>query len=200
MIASDDTPSTALLDRLFDAARSHVAFDDRPVPPGLLRELYERIKWGPTSMNCQPLRIKWTTTRPARDRLAECVHEGNRRKIVCAPVCAVLGMDLGFVATLPRLFPHKADAAGYYAGKPALIESTAFRNSTLQGAYLILAARALGLDCGPMSGFDAGKVDALCWRGTAVRTNFLCNIGYGVPGALFARGPRLSFEEACDVE
>jgi 3-hydroxypropanoate dehydrogenase len=200
MIAAPDLDTAPVLQRMFDDARTHSAFDARPVPPAVLRELYERIKWGPTSMNCQPLRIKWMASRSARERLAECVNEGNRAKLMSAPVCAVLGMDLGFVATLPRLFPHKADAGAYYEGRPAFVESTALRNSTLQGAYLIIAARLMGLDCGPMSGFDVAKVDALCWRGTAVRTNFLCNIGHGVAGAHFPRSPRLSFEEVCDVE
>ncbi|HSV83718.1 MAG TPA: malonic semialdehyde reductase [Ramlibacter sp.] len=196
---AEDIAAGPVLDRLFDEARSHSVFTARPIAPSLLREIYERMKWGATSMNCQPLRIQWMVSRAARERLAECVYEGNRAKVLGAPVCAVLGMDLDFVATLPKVFPHKADAVQYYAGKPAVVESTALRNSTLQGAYLMLTARLLGLDCGPMSGFHADKVDALCWRGTSIRTNFLCNLGYGEPSAVFPRSPRLSFEEVCDV-
>lgn len=200
MMDTTEIDAGPVLASLFDDARTHNTFDGRSVPTRLLRDVYERIKWGPTSMNCQPLRIKWMVSRGAREALADCVYEGNRAKLLSAPVCAVLGMDLDFPATLSRLFPHKADAEQYYEGKPSLVESTAVRNSSMQGAYLIVVARLLGLDCGPMSGFDAAKVDALCWKGTSVRTNFLCNLGYGVPSTVFPRSLRLTFEEACDVE
>ncbi len=186
------------LDQLFRSARTHNAWLERPVSEALLRELYDLARWGPTSANCSPLRIVFVSSAPARERLAACMSPGNRDKTRQAPVTAVLGMDMAFYDRLPQLFPH-VDARAWFAGKPALIESTAFRNSSLQGAYFILAARALGLDCGPMSGFDADQVNAEFFAGTSVKVNFVCSLGYGDRDQLFPRSPRLSFDEACQV-
>ncbi|MBC7940455.1 MAG: malonic semialdehyde reductase [Chitinophagaceae bacterium] len=186
--------------RAFTSARSHSVFTAEAVDESLLRHLYDTLRWGPTSMNCQPLRLKFMRSLHSRERLAQCVYEGNRAKVLSAPVCAVLGMDLDFPATLHELFAHKPDAAAYFAGDADRLHSTALRNSSLQGGYLLVAARLLGLDCGPMSGFDAAGVDALCWAGTRIRTNFLCNLGYADGEAPFARSPRLDFDRVCRIE
>jgi 3-hydroxypropanoate dehydrogenase len=185
-------------EQLFDQARTHNGFTDRPVPEATLRQLYELMRWGPTSANCSPARIVFVSSAEAKARLLECVSAGNLDKTRQAPVTAVIGMDMAFYEQLPQLFPH-ADARSWFAGKPEAIQATAFRNSSLQGGYLIMAARALGLDCGPMSGFDAAKVDAAFWAGTEVRTNFLCNLGHGDADKLFARSPRLDFDTACRI-
>ena len=185
-------------EQLFDQARTHNGFTDRPVPEATLRQLYELMRWGPTSANCSPARIVFVSSAEAKARLLECVSAGNLEKTRQAPVTAVIGMDMAFYEQLPQLFPH-ADARSWFAGKPEAIQATAFRNSSLQGGYLIMAARALGLDCGPMSGFDAAKVDAAFWAGTEVRTNFLCNLGHGDADKLFARSPRLDFDTACRI-
>ena len=185
-------------EQLFELARTHNAFRPDPIPEETLRRLWELAKWGPTSANSNPARIVFVVSPDAKARLLECMSPGNYEKTRQAPVSAVIGMDMAFYEKLPKLFPH-ADAKPWFEGKPDLIASTAFRNSSLQGGYLILAARALGLDCGPMSGFDAGKVDAAFWAGTAVKTNFICNLGRGDPSKIFARSPRLSFEEACRI-
>jgi 3-hydroxypropanoate dehydrogenase len=181
-------------------ARTQNLFQDRPVDPVLLRKLYELVSCGPTSMNSQPMRAKLLVSREKREALAACVYPGNREKVLSAPVVAVIGMDLNFPATLSKVFPHKTDAAAYYAGNPALVETTAFRNSSMQAAYLIIAARLLSLDCGPMSGFDHEQVDALCWAGTKVKTNLLCNLGYGRHDTVFARSPRHAREEVWHVD
>lgn len=185
-------------EQLFDQARTHNGFTDRPVPEATLRQLYELMRWGPTSANCSPARIVFVSSAEAKARLLECVSAGNLEKTRQAPVTAVIGMDMAFYEQLPQLFPH-ADARSWFAGKPEAIHATAFRNSSLQGGYFIMAARALGLDCGPMSGFDAAKVDAAFWAGTEVRTNFLCNLGHGDADKLFARSPRLDFDTACRI-
>jgi 3-hydroxypropanoate dehydrogenase len=183
--------------QLFTDARTAIGYTPEPVPDALLRELYELLKWAPTSANCSPARFVFVRTPESKARLEACMNEGsNRRKVREAPVTAVIGMDLAFPETLPRLFPH-ADARSWFEGRPALIEATAFRNGSLQGAYLMMAARALGLGCGPMSGFDAAAMDAAFWAGTAVRTNFVCTLGHGDATRLFPRGPRLGFDEAC---
>jgi len=186
-------------DTLFTQARTHARWLPRPVPEALLRELHSLATLGPTSMNSQPLRVLFVCSAAQRERLAVCVNPGNVEKVRHAPVVAVLGMDLSFPERLPELFAHKADAQAYYAGKPAFTEATALRNSSLQGAYLMLAARLLGLDCGPMSGFDADAVDRAFWAGTSVRTNFLCNLGYGDAAALKPRPRRLGFDEVCQM-
>lgn len=189
----------AALDQLFRTARTHTAWLPRPVEESTLRALYDLMKWGPTSANCGPLRIVFVHSAAAKERLIACMNPGNVDKTRQAPVTAVLGMDMEFYEKLPFLFPHD-DARGWFAGKPAAIESTAFRNSSLQGGYFILAARALGLDCGPMSGFDPAKVDAAFFPGGRVKVNFVCNLGYGDPARLRKRSPRLAFEEACAIE
>lgn len=188
----------AALDVIFRNARTHNGWLDRPVPDATLRELYDLMKWGPTSANCLPLRIVFVRSPEGKARLIPCMSPGNREKTREAPVTAILGMDLAFYDRLPKLFPH-ADARSWFAGQPALIENTAFRNSSLQGAYFIIAARAFGLDCGPMSGFDEDALNAAFFAGTSVKVNFVCNLGFGNPEKLFPRLPRLTFEEACQL-
>ena len=186
-------------EQLFDNARTHNGFAPEPVPEATLRQLYDLMKWGPTSANCSPARIVFVSSPDGKEKLLACVTPGNFEKTKQAPVTAIIGMDLEFHEKLPQLFPH-VDARAWFVGKPAMIQDSAFRNSSLQGAYLIIAARALGLDCGPMSGFDGAKVDAEFWAGTAVKTNFICTLGRGNPAKVFARSPRLSFAEACRIE
>lgn len=186
------------LEQLFTEARSHNGFADRPVPDETLHRLHDLLKWGPTSANSSPARFVFVRSAAGKERLIECMSPGNVQKVREAPVTAIIGMDMAFYERLPQLFPH-TDARSWFAGKPELIQATAFRNSSLQGAYLILAARALGLDCGPMSGFDAAKMDAAFWSGSAVKTNFVCALGHGDPGKLFRRSPRLAFDEACTL-
>ncbi|MBK1614283.1 malonic semialdehyde reductase [Rubrivivax gelatinosus] len=183
-------------EQLFSAARTQNGYRDEPVPDTTLEQLYELLKWGPTAANGCPARFVFVRTPEARARLADIVSAGNRQKVLQAPVTAVIGMDLAFHDKLPQLFPH-ADARAWFAGKDWLIAETALRNSSLQGAYLILAARALGLDCGPMSGFDVARADAEYWAGTAVRTNFICTLGHGDPTKVHPRLPRLAFADAC---
>jgi len=183
-------------EQLFTEARTQNGYLADPVPDATLRALYDLLKWGPTSANSSPARFVFVRGARAKERLVECMNPGNVQKVREAPVSAVIGMDMAFYDKLPQLFPH-TDARPWFAGKPELIESTAFRNSSLQGAYLILAARALGLDCGPMSGFDGPKMDEAFWAGTAVRTNFVCTLGRGNPAKLMPRSPRLAFDEAC---
>ena len=185
-------------EQLFDDARTQNAFTAEAVPEAQLRQLYEMMKWGPTSANCSPARIAFVTTPEGKSKLLAGMSPGNVEKTRQAPVTAVIGMDMAFYEKLPMLFPN-ADAKSWFVGKPAHIEATAFRNSSLQGAYFIIAARALGLDCGPMSGFDSAVIDAAFWAGTTVKTNFICNLGHGDASGLFTRSPRLSFEEACQL-
>jgi len=154
---------------------------------------------GPTSSNCLPLRVVFVTSKSAKEKLKSCLAAGNVEKTMSAPVTAIFGMDMEFYEKLPVLFPH-TDARSWFVGNGTLIADTAFRNSSLQAAYFILAARAAGLDCGPMSGFDNGKVDAAFFLGTSVKSNFICNLGYGDASKLYPRGPRLGFDEACRVE
>ena len=183
-------------EQLFTAARTQNGYLDRPLPDATLRELYDLLKWGPTAANSCPARFVFVRSAEARERLLACMSPGNQQKVREAPVTVIVGMDLAFHEQLPKLFPH-TDARSWFAGKPELIASSAMRNSSLQGGYMILAARALGLDCGPMSGFDADQVDAAFWAGSAVRTNFVCTLGTGDPAKVMARSPRLSFDEAC---
>lgn len=185
-------------EQLFTDARTQNGYFDTPVGDDTLRALYELLKWGPTSANSSPARFVFVRSTEAKARLAACMDPGNVAKVQQAPVTAVIGMDMAFHDKLPQLFPH-TDARSWFAGKPDKIQSTAFRNSSLQGAYLIIAARALGLDCGPMSGFDGDRMDATFWAGTAVKTNFVCALGQGDPSKVFARSPRLAFEEACQL-
>ena len=185
-------------EQLFDNARTHNAFRSEPIPQSTLHQLYELLKWGPTSANCSPARFIFVSSPEAKEKLLAGMAPGNVEKTRSAPVTAIIGMDLAFYDKLPELFPH-ADAKAWFVGKPAHAEATAFRNSSIQGGYFILAARALGLDCGPMSGFDAEKIDAAFWAGTSVKTNFICNLGHGDASKLFGRSPRLTFEEACSI-
>jgi 3-hydroxypropanoate dehydrogenase len=191
------TVSNDPFETLFEEARSHGHWLPTPVSEALLRSLYERAKWGPTSMNSQPMQLQFVVSQEAKQKLAECINPPNRPKALRAAVTVIVGQDLAFLETLATQFPHKTDALSYYEGKPDLVASTALRNSSLQGAYLIIAARSLGLDCGPMSGFDSAAVDRAFWAGTTVRTNFLCNLGHGDPASLHVRGPRLAFEQVC---
>jgi 3-hydroxypropanoate dehydrogenase len=188
----------AALDQLFRTARTHNGWLPKPVTDDELRAVYELMKWAPTSANSSPARIVFVRSRQGKERLRPALSPGNLEKTMAAPATAIIGHDLEFFEKLPQLFPH-ADARSWYVGKPALVETTAFRNGSLQGAYLILAARALGLDCGPMSGFDNARVDAEFFAGTAIRSNFLCNLGHGDPAKLFARSPRLAFDDACRI-
>ncbi len=186
------------LDQLFREARTHNGWQARPVDGAVLRRLYDLLKMGPTSANCSPARFVFVTSPAAKARLKPFLAPGNVEKTMAAPVTVIVAYDTEFYEKLPHLFPH-ADARSWFVGKPELIQSTAFRNGTLQGAYLILAARALGLDCGPMSGFDNGKVDAEFFPDGRIKSNFLVNLGYGDPSQLRPRGPRLAFEEACQI-
>lgn len=192
------TPASVTLDQIFRTARTQNAWQDKPVPASLLTELHDLMKWGPTSANCWPLRVVYVNSPEARARLVPLMLEGNRPKTETAPVVAILGMDMAFYEELPRLFPH-TDAKSWFVGNDALIESTAFRNSSLQGAYFMLAARVLGLDCGPMSGFDNAKVDAEFFAGTTIKSNFICGLGYGDPSAIFPRSPRPEFKDVCTI-
>ena len=186
----------AALCQLFRDARTVNGFLDIPVPPALLEQVYALACMGATSMNCQPTRFVMLASRAARERMEPLLMPGNRAKTLAAPVCVIVATDTRFYEHLPELW-HDACAGLLFAADPALASATAARNSTLGGAYLMLAARALGLDCGPMSGFNAAKVDEAFFAGTAIKSNFLVNLGKGDPASIFPRSPRLSFDEAC---
>jgi 3-hydroxypropanoate dehydrogenase len=188
------------LDQLFRSARTQNKWTDRPVPDARLRELYDLLKMAPTSANASPARFVFIRTPEGKARLKPALSAGNLEKTMTAPVTVIVAHDLQFYEKLPVLFPHAPDAKNWFTGSYSFAEQTAFRNGSLQGAYLILAARALGLDAGPMSGFDAAKVDEAFFPGTQWRTNFLVNLGYGDPAGLFPRSPRLDFEEAARFE
>jgi 3-hydroxypropanoate dehydrogenase len=185
----------AALDRIFRAARTHNAWLDRPVPEALLREAVDLAKIGPTSANALPMRIVFVQSPAGKARLKPFLSPSNVEKTMAAPVTAIIGHDLAFYDLLPRLFPHAPGVRDYFAGNDPLIAETAMRNGSLQAAYLIVALRALGLDCGPMSGFDNAKLDQEFFAGTTIRSNLLCNIGYGDHTKLFPRNPRLDFAE-----
>jgi 3-hydroxypropanoate dehydrogenase len=186
------------LDLIFRKARTHNAWLDKPVEDALLRQVYDLAKMGPTSANMCPMRIVFVKSPEAKERLKPALDAGNVDKTMAAPVTAILGMDIRFYEKLPKLFPHM-DLRPYFKDLPEnVLEHIALRNSSLQGAYFLLAARALGLDCGPMSGFDNAKVDEAFFAGK-VKSNFLCNLGYGDTSKLYPRSPRLDFEEACKV-
>ena len=185
-------------EQLFDHARTHNGFSPEVIPEATLHKLYDLVKWGPTSANCSPARFIFVTTPEAKAKLLEGMSPGNLEKTKLAPVSVIIGMDMAFYEKLPQLFPH-ADAKAWFVGNQPMIDATAFRNSSIQGGYFILAARALGLDCGPMSGFDAAKVDAAFWSGTTIKTNFIVNLGHGDASKLLGRSPRLSFDEACKI-
>lgn len=186
------------LEQLFVEARTHNAFSPERIPETTLRRLYELMKWGPTSMNCQPARLVFVTTAAGKALLAPALSPGNLDKTLAAPATVIIATDKRFYEHLPAMFPSY-DARPMFAGDADLAASTAFRNGTLQGAYLIIAARALGLDCGPMSGFDAGKVNAAFFPDARHQANFLCNLGIGDAAGLHPRGPRLTFDEACRI-
>jgi len=200
------------LDTIFRKARTHNGWLDKPVSDDLLHRLYDLMKWGPTSANCSPARILFLRTAEAKERLKPALSAGNLEKTMQAPVTAIIAHDLKFYEQLPRLFPHNPGAREWFTGSAEFALATAFRNGTLQGAYFIIAARSLGLDCGPMSGFDNAKVDAEFFPeavpdpestetppSSVVKSNFLCNLGYGDQAKLFPRGPRLTFDEACKI-
>jgi 3-hydroxypropanoate dehydrogenase len=210
----DEAPKTPLgeeaLDQLFRQARTYSAWLDRPVSDETLRQLYDLMKLGPTSANCSPARILFLRTREAKERLRPALNPGNVDKTMAAPVTAILAYDELFYVKLPVLFPQNPGMRDLFANSSQRAKITAFRNGTLQGGYFILAARALGLDCGPMSGFNNARVDAEFFPVTPsnpeevmpegrIRSNFLCNLGYGDPSAFAPRGPRLTFEEACQL-
>ena len=183
---------------IFRDARTHNGWLDKPVTDDQLRAIYDLMKWGPTSANCQPARIVFVRTKEGKERLRPALSAGNTEKTMSAPVTAILAYDPEFFEHLPRMFPHDQTAIHWFKGKPSA-EPTAFRNGSLQGAYLMMAARALGLDAGPMSGFDNAKVDAAFFAGTAIKSNFLVNLGHGDPSGVFPRLPRLSFDEAARI-
>ena len=187
------------LDTIFRNARTHNAWKDEPVSDARLKELYDLMKWGPTSANCSPARIVFVKSKEAKEKLAPALSEGNLKKTMAAPVTAIIGYDVEFYERLPELFPHEPNAKTWFNWSAEWAEMTAFRNGSLQGAYFMIAARALGLDCGPMSGFDMKKVDEAFFNGTTVKSNFLCNLGHGDPSALFPRSPRLPFDDACTI-
>jgi 3-hydroxypropanoate dehydrogenase len=194
-----DTLDAAALDQLFRATRTHNKWQDRPVPDTKLQELYDLLKYGPTSANSSPARFVFIRTAEGKARLKPALSEGNVEKTMSAPVIVIVAHDTRFYDELPKLFPH-ADARSWFAGNESLAEVTAFRNGTLQGAYLIMAARAVGLDTGPMSGFDNAAVDEAFFAGTSWKSNFLVNLGFGDDSGLFPRSPRLSFDEAARLE
>lgn len=191
------------LDQLFRTARTYSTWLNRPVSDAVLRQLYDLMKWAPTSANCSPARILFLRTPEAKERLRPLLAPGNVEKTMAAPVTAIIGHDERFYERLLELFPHNLGMRDLFFNSPELAKLTAFRNGTLQGAYFILAARSLGLDCGPMSGFDNERVDQEFFAAEGglatgpIRSNFLCNLGYGDPAGLYPRGPRLEFEEAC---
>ena len=188
------------LNQLFLDARTHNSWQDYPVPVELLHQLYSTFRMGPTSANCSPARIVFVQSKVAKDKLASALAEGNRTKTMSAPVTAIIGYDLRFYEKLGKLFPNAPDARSWFDKDEQTATTSAFRNSSLQGAYLMIAARALGLDCGPMSGFDNARVDQLFFAGTAVKSNFICNLGYGEMTGVYPRNPRLEFDEACRIE
>jgi 3-hydroxypropanoate dehydrogenase len=186
------------LDVLFNKARTHNGWLDKKVDTDLLYKAWDLAVMGPTSANCEPMRVVFVQSEAAKARLKPFMSEGNAAKTMAAPVTAIIGMDMAFYEKLPQLFPH-ADARSWFAGNDDLIKATAFRNGSLQGAYLILALRSLGLDCGPMSGFDADGVDGEFFAGTTIKTNFMVNIGYGDASKLFDRSPRLAFNDGASI-
>lgn len=193
------TLTDTALDQLFRSARSYNAFSGEIDDPTLHR-LYDLLKWGPTAANACPARFVFLRSPEAKARLAPALDAGNRDKTLAAPVTVIVGYDMAFYDQLPVLFPH-VDARAWFAGKPeAVLETVALRNGSLQGAYLILAARSLGLDTGPMSGFDNAKLDVEFFAGTSIRSNFLVNLGQGDATSIFPRSPRLGFDQACRIE
>jgi 3-hydroxypropanoate dehydrogenase len=190
--------SQAALDQLFVDARSQNAWQNLDIPDEMLLQLFDIVKMGPTSANCSPARYLFVKSQEAKARLKPHLSGGNTEKTMTAPVCAIVGYDQAFYEHLPRLFPH-TDAKSWFTSSPELAQETAFRNGTLQGGYLIIAARALGLDCGPMSGFDQEGVNNEFFAGTKIKSNFLINLGYGDASGLFDRSPRFEFEDIASI-
>src|SRR4051812_36662394 len=188
------------LDLILREARTHNGWLPAPVSEKLLRDLYDLMKMGPTSANCSPARLVFVRSDAAKQRLLPALSSGNAAKTMAAPVTAIIGYDTHFYDRLDYLFPHDKSAQSWFTSSEKLALETAFRNGTLQGAYLIIAARALGLDAGPMSGFDNAKVDAAFFAGTTVKSNFICSLGHGDASRVFKRSPRLPFEDACRIE
>jgi 3-hydroxypropanoate dehydrogenase len=186
----------AALDQLFRSARTPNGWTDEAVTEDTLRALYDLYKWGPTSANSSPARFVWVRSAEGKATLASLAMEANRSKILAAPVTVIIGHDLDFPETMPKLFPARGEMMRQWFRQPGVAEVTAMRNGSLQGAYLIIAARALGLDCGPMSGFDNAGVDQAFFAGTRIQSNFICSLGHGQPESVFPRNPRLSFDEA----
>jgi 3-hydroxypropanoate dehydrogenase len=187
--------SSEPLDQIFRTARTYNGWSDTPVDEGTVRDLYDLLKWGPTSANSCPARFVWVRSPEGKARLAGLTAEKNRPKLLAAPLTVIIGNELDFQREFPKLLPHAAEMAQKAFADPALAEVTAMRNGSLQGAYLIIAARALGLDCGPMSGFDNAGVDQAFFAGTRIQSNFICCLGHGSPDSVFPRNPRLTFEE-----
>jgi 3-hydroxypropanoate dehydrogenase len=186
------------LDQLFRLARTQNKWQPKPVSQTLLHALYDLLRMGPTSANCSPSRFVFVTTDEGRARLKPHLSPGNVQKVMTAPVTVVIGTDYKFYDKLPQLFPH-VDARSWFVGNEKLADTTAFRNGTLQGGYLIMAARAVGLDCGPMSGFNNAAIDEEFFPNSSVKSNFICSLGYGDPSGVLTRSPRLSFDEACQI-
>lgn len=195
---SDKMINDEALDLIFREARTRNGWQDRKVARPLMQAVYDLMKWGATSANCSPARFVFVTSDEGKARLKPHLSGNNAEKTMKAPACVIIAHDMAFYEKLPQLFPH-ADARSWFVGNEKLVETTAFRNGSLQGAYFMIAARALGLDCGPMSGFDNEGVDREFLAGTSWRSNFLCNIGYGTDENLFPRSPRLAFEDACRI-
>ncbi len=194
------TTDSAFLDRILLSARTHSYWQAKPVDDALLQQVYDLAKFGPTSANMCPMRIVFVKSKAAKEKLKPCLDAGNAEKTMLAPATAIIAMDLAFFEQMPKLFPH-VDAKAWFKDLPEnILEYVALRNSSLQGGYFMIAARALGLDCGPMSGFDNKKVDAAFFAGTKIKSNFLCNLGYGDASKLHPRNPRLTFAEACRIE
>jgi 3-hydroxypropanoate dehydrogenase len=191
--------SDEALDIIFRDAHTQNKWQDKPVSNAHLMAIYDLMRWGPTSANASPARFYFLTSQEAKERLKPLLSPGNQEKTMAAPAVAIIGMDMDFPNHFPRLFPNNPKMKDLFAGNEALLQSFALRNSSLQGAYFIIAARALGLDCGPMSGFDNAGVDKEFFAGTNVKSNFICAIGYGDPAGVFPRNPRLSFDEACKI-
>ncbi len=187
------------LNQLFIEARTHSHWQNKEVSDELLKQLYDLCKWGPTSMNCSPMRLVFVRSRAAKEQLKPLLSAGNVEKTMSAPVTAIVASDHQFYEHFPLLFPHSTTARDRFANDQTATDITAFRNSSLQGAYLIIAARSLGLDCGPMSGFDNEALDKVYFSGTEIKSNFLCNLGYGVADKTYARAPRLDFETAAKI-
>ncbi len=184
---------------IFQEARTHNDWLDKDISNDILMEIFDLMKWGPTSANCSPTRIIFVKSKASKDRLLPFVIESNLEKTKSAPVTAIIGYDINFHDHLPKLFPHNPDAQNWFNHSIDIAEETAFRNGSMQGAYFIIAARALGLDCGPMSGFDKKGVDNEFFRDTNIKSNFLCNLGYGDKTKLFERSPRFKFNEICEI-